>query len=141
MREWHNEPASDLQKKKILSLMSRYPQYKLLVNLDVLKKGQAHSLIDLLLEKNLDFLLEKRILGKDPSKIKAERPKEKQIYRISEGNDLAAYSVFRNKVKGKLLQYELHGSDIVFQIIEVLGEIPDDILKSTDLKVEKLEEA
>ncbi len=120
MREWHNEPASDLQKKKILSLMSLYPQYKLIVNLDVLKKGQAHSLIGLLLEKNLSFLLEKR---------------------ISEGDDLAAYSVFRNKVKGKLLQYELHGSDIVFQIIEVLGEIPDDILKSTDLKVEKLEEA
>lgn len=141
MREWHNEPASNLQKKKILSLMSRYPQYKLLVNLDVLKKGQAHSLISLLLEKNLSFLLEKRILAKDSSESIKERPKEKQIYRISEGDDLAAYSVFRNKVKGKLLQYELHGSDIVFQIIEVLGEIPDDILKSTDLKVEKLEEA
>lgn len=138
MRDWHNEPASDLQKKKILSLMSRYPQYKLIVNLDVLKKGQAHSLIDLLLEKNLNFLLENRILGKDPSEIKAERPKEKQIYRISEGDDLAAYSVFRNKVKGKLLQYELHGNDIVFQIIEVLGEIPADILNATDLKVEKL---
>lgn len=141
MREWHNEPASDLQKKKILSLMSLYPQYKLIVNLDVLKKGQAHSLIGFLLEKNLSFLLEKRILVKDSSENKTERPKEKQIYRISEGDDLAAYSVFRNKVKGKLLQYELHGSDIVFQIIEVLGEIPDDILKSTDLKVEKLEEA
>lgn len=141
MREWHNEPASDLQKKKILSLMSLYPQYKLIVNLDVLKKGQAHSLIGFLLEKNLSFLLEKRILAKDSSENKTERPKEKQIYRISEGDDLAAYSVFRNKVKGKLLQYKLHGSDIVFQIIEVLGEIPDDILKSTDLKVEKLEEA
>ncbi len=138
MREWHNEPASDLQKKKILSLMSRYPQYKLIVNLDVLKKGQAHSLIGFLLEKNLNFLLENRILGKGPSEIKAERPKEKQIYRISEGDDLAAYSVFRNKVKGKLLQYELHGNDIVFQIIEVLGEIPADILNATDLKVEKL---
>ncbi|SDJ02598.1 hypothetical protein [Proteiniclasticum ruminis] len=138
MREWHNEPASDLQKKKILSLMSRYPQYKLLVNLDVLKKGQAHSLISLLLEKNLSFLLEKRILAKDSSESIKERPKEKQIYRISEGDDLAAYSVFRNKVKGKLLQYELHGSDIVFQIIEVLGEIPADILNATDLKVEKL---
>ena len=138
MREWHNEPASDLQKKKILSLMSRYPQYKLIVNLDVLKKGQAHSLIGLLLEKNLSILLEKRILEKDSSEIKAERPKEKQIYRISEGNDLAAYSVFRNMVKGKLLQYELHGNDIVFQIIEVLGEIPADILNATDLKVEKL---
>ena len=138
MREWHNEPASDLQKKKILSLMSRYPQYKLIVNLDVLKKGQAHSLISLLLEKNLSFLLEKRILAKDSSESIKERPKEKQIYRISEGDDLAAYSVFRNKVKGKLLQYELHGSDIVFQIIEVLGEIPADILNATDLKVEKL---
>ena len=138
MREWHNEPASDLQKKKILSLMSLYPQYKLIVNLDVLKKGQAHSLIGLLLEKNLSILLEKRILEKDSSEIKAERPKEKQIYRISEGNDLAAYSVFRNKVKGKLLQYELHGNDIVFQIIEVHGEIPADILNATDLKVEKL---
>jgi len=138
MREWHNEPASDLQKKKILSLLSRYPQYKLIVNLDVLKKGQAHSLIGLLLEKNLSILLEKRILEKDSSEIKAERPKEKQIYRISEGNDLAAYSVFRNMVKGKLLQYELHGNDIVFQIIEVHGEIPADILNATDLKVEKL---
>ena len=138
MREWHNEPASDLQKKKILSLMRLYPQYKLIVNLDVLKKGQAHSLIGLLLEKNLSFLLEKRILAKDSSENKTERPKEKQIYRISEGDDLAAYSVFRNKVKGKLLQYELHGNDIVFQIIEVLGEIPADILNATDLKVEKL---
>lgn len=138
MREWHNEPASDLQKKKILSLMSLYPQYKLIVNLDVLKKGQAHSLISLLLEKNLSFLLEKRILAKDSSESIKERPKEKQIYRISEGDDLAAYSVFRNKVKGKLLQYELHGSDIVFQIIEVFGEIPADILNATDLKVEKL---
>lgn len=137
MREWHTEPISDLQKKKILSLMEQYPNYKLGKDLDTLLKGQAHSLIQLLMEKKLNSLIAKRVLiaaSSDNFSVSKDRVIR---YKISGGDDLASYSVFRSKVNGKLIQYEVNGSDIVFQIIEVNGEIPEDILKSTYLKVEK----
>ena len=140
MREWHKELATDLQKKKILSLMASIPRYQLFQPVEELNKGQAHDLITLLLQKRLDLLLERGMIKEDSPTQSKDTQRAPLRYKVSQGDDVAAYSVFRDKVKGRLIRYELDGRDIVFQIIEVKKEIPQEIIESSNLEIERLEE-
>lgn len=143
MNSWKNEESTELQRKKITGLMASFADYRLNLELEKITKGQAHYLIDSLVSKNLDKLIEKKILIPDPEKI-FEGPSidiDKTLkYHVSDGEDLWTYTNFRTAVNGKLLDYKTEGKIILYQIIEVDKEITPEVLNAHDLLIKRIED-
>lgn len=143
MNSWKNEKSTKLQRKKITELMESLENYRLNLELEKITKGQAHYLIDSLVSRKLDKLIEKKVLIPNQNKKVEESSKDfgKPIkYNVSDGEDLWTYTNFRTAVNGKLLDYKTEGKIILYQIIEVENEISPDIIKSHDLIIKKIED-
>ena len=143
MNSWKNEEITELQRKKITGLMETFENYRLNLELEKITKGQAHYLIDSLVSKNLDKLIEKKILIPNPDKIlegssiDMDKPLK---YHVSDGEDLWTYTNFRTAVNGKLLDYKTEGKIILYQIIEVDKEITPEVLNAHDLTIKRIED-
>ncbi|HSR03053.1 MAG TPA: hypothetical protein VLM88_00485 [Proteiniclasticum sp.] len=143
MNSWKNEESTELQRKKITGLMETFENYRLNLELEKITKGQAHYLIDSLVSKNLDKLIEKKILIPNPDKILegSSSDMDKPLkYHVSDGEDLWTYTNFRTAVNGKLLDYKTEGKIILYQIIEVDKEITPEILKTHNLTIKRIED-
>jgi hypothetical protein len=141
MNSWKNEESTKLQRKKITELMETFENYRLNLDLEKITKGQAHYLIDSLVGKNLDKLIQKEILvpEHDIKPEKSSTDMEKPIkYKVSDGEDLWTYTNFRTAVNGKLIDYKTEGKIIIFQIIEVDKEISPEVIKNHDLTIKRL---
>jgi len=142
MNSWKNEESTKLQRKKITDLMETLENYSLNLDLEKITKGQAHYLIDSLVGNKLDKLIQKKVLipdqGRKPEEPSADSGKPIK-YKVSDGEDLWAYTNFRTAVNGKLLDYKTEGKIILYQIIEVDKEIKPEVMKNHDLIIEKVE--
>lgn len=144
MSSWKNEQSTKLQRLKISDLLKQYGSYKLNRPLENLTKEQAHYLIDALLTGNLDKLLEKKVLLSATNSTSLQRRISTEAqslkYRVSDGGHFYTYTNFRTSVGGKLLEYKMEGSEILYQIIEVDKEISPEVLKKYSLTIQKIEE-
>ena len=143
MNSWKNEESTELQRKKITGLMETFENYRLNLELEKITKGQAHYLIDSLVSKNLDKLIEKKILIPDPDKILGESSTDMDKplkYHVSDGEDLWTYTNFRTAVNGKLLDYKTEGKIILYQIIEVDTEISPEVLQNHNLTIKRIQD-
>ena len=144
MNSWKNEQSTELQRLKISDLLKEYGSYRLNHPLDDLTKGQAHYLIDALLTGNLEKLIEKKVLlpvheqRKPESALSSKRTPLK--YRVSGGGHFFSYTDFRTAVGGRLLDYKMEGSEILYQIIEVEKEINPEVLKKYSLTISKIDD-
>jgi len=143
MNSWKNEESTELQRRKITELMKTFKNHRLNLELEKITKGQAHYLIDSLVSKNLDKLIQKKILISNHS----EKPEESAAdmekpikYKVSDGVDLWTYTNFRTAVNGKLLDYKTEGKIILYQIIEVDKEISPEVLKTHNLIIKRIED-
>jgi len=143
MNSWKNEESTKLQRKKITELMDSFADYRLNLDLEKITKGQAHYLIDSLVSKNLDKLIEKKILIPDSYKM-LEGSSTDMVkplkYHVSDGEDLWTYTNFRTAVNGKLLDYKTEGKIILYQIIEVDKEITPEVFKAHNLTIKRIED-
>lgn len=144
MNSWKNEKSTKLQRKKIADLLKAHEDLRLNHALEDLTKLQADYLIKSLLSGKLEKLLEKKVLlpSQPSTSLKRSTPGiERSVkYRVSDGGHFYSYTDFRTSVGGKLLEYKMDGSEILYQIIEVEKEISAEMMKKYDLKITRVED-